>query len=142
VAVVVGLAVVALGVATVTGVIAGVASPSLSSASMPVGFWLAALLAVLVDTKPFASGGRGDRAPVFPSVCYTFVILLAWGFGPAVLVQALAVAVSALWLRHATWRAVFNAANTCWPSPPRPGRCTSPGSRRAPRSTGARCRGW
>src|SRR5581483_7604737 len=102
VAVVVGLAVVALGVAAFTG--------ALSSGSLSGAFWLVALLAVLVDTKPFSSGGRRDRTPVFPSVCYTFVILLAWGFGPAVVVQTVAVAIGALWLRHAPWRAVFNAA--------------------------------
>jgi diguanylate cyclase (GGDEF)-like protein len=102
VAVIVGLAIVALCISALTD--------ALSSAPMPGGFWLVALLAVLVDTKPFASGGRRDRTPVFPSTCYTFTILLAWGFGPAVLVQSAAVVVAALWLRHAPWRAAFNAA--------------------------------
>src|SRR5258706_6846589 len=101
VAVVVGLACVALTTA--------IASGQLGRPPLTVGFWLMAVLAVVADTRPFVAGGRRGRMPVFPSTCYTFVILLAWGFAPAVLVQAAAVVVSALWLHHAPWRAAFNA---------------------------------
>jgi diguanylate cyclase (GGDEF)-like protein len=45
---------------------------------------------------------------VFPSICFTFAILLAWGLGAAVAVQAAAVAVSSWRMGHRPWRAVFN----------------------------------
>jgi diguanylate cyclase len=101
VAIVIALAVVALGYVIGAG--------KLAAAAWPGAFWLTAALAVVVDTCPFLWGGRRDRMPVFPSVCYTFAILLAWGFGPAVLVQIVAVLGAALGLRHRPWRAAFNA---------------------------------
>ena len=76
---------------------------------VPWAFWVMAVLAVIADTRPFVQAGRGDSMPVFPSICFTFAILLAWGFLPAVLVQIAAVATAAIWLRHAPWRAAFNA---------------------------------
>jgi diguanylate cyclase (GGDEF)-like protein len=96
------LAGIGLGIALVDG--------RFGLAPLTLGFGLMAALAIVVDTRPFLSGGGRDRMPVFPSTCYTFVILLGWGFAPAVVVQAATVAISAVWLRHAPWRAVFNAA--------------------------------
>ncbi len=55
-----------------------------------------------------APPGRRQSSAVFPSICFTFAILLAWGLGPAIAVQAAAVAVSAWRMRHAPWRAFFN----------------------------------
>ena len=75
---------------------------------LPAAFWVMAALAVICDARPFAPPGRRQSSAVFPSICFTFAILLAWGLGPAVLVQAAAVVVSAWRLRHAPWRAVFN----------------------------------
>ncbi|HEX6969635.1 MAG TPA: EAL domain-containing protein [Micromonosporaceae bacterium] len=77
---------------------------------LPAAFWLMAALAVLGDARPFTPPGRRQSPAVFPSVCFTFAILLAYGLGPAVAVQALAVAVSSWRMRHAVWRAVFNTA--------------------------------
>jgi diguanylate cyclase (GGDEF)-like protein len=75
----------------------------------PLGFWLMAGFAVLVDARPFsaAPGGR-DRSVVYPSICFTFAIMLCWGFAAAVVVQSAAVLVVALRMRHAPWRAAFN----------------------------------
>jgi diguanylate cyclase (GGDEF)-like protein len=101
VTVVVILAVAALAVVVFSG--------GLGEVTLPAAFWVTAVLAVVVDTRPFMRGGRRDRVPVFPSICYTFAILLAWGFGPAVLVQTAAVIGAALWLRHRPWRVAFNA---------------------------------
>src|SRR4051794_18622284 len=74
----------------------------------PSSFWLMAALAVLVDARPLATLGRRQIGPIYPSICFSFAIQLAWGFGPAVLVQASAVIVSSLLLRHRVWRAGFN----------------------------------
>jgi diguanylate cyclase (GGDEF)-like protein len=90
---------------------AAVAALSLSQlpdTGLPVEFWLMAALATFADARPFTPPGRRQTLAVFPSVCLTFAILLAWGLGPAILVQAAAVAVSSWRMRHAAWRAVFN----------------------------------
>jgi diguanylate cyclase (GGDEF)-like protein len=79
-------------------------------AHLPAVFWLFALFAVVADTPPFVQVGRGDAMPAFPSVCFTFAILLAFGSAPAALVQLAAVIVAAFWLKHTVWRAAFNAA--------------------------------
>jgi len=76
----------------------------------PAAFWLMAVLAVLVDARPFSTPGRRDTSVVFPSICFTFAILLCWGLGPAILVQAVAVAVVALRMHYTFWRGAFNAA--------------------------------
>ncbi|WP_422752962.1 putative bifunctional diguanylate cyclase/phosphodiesterase [Micromonospora sp. WMMD708] len=77
---------------------------------LPAAFWTMAVLAVGCDARPFVPSGRRQTSAVFPSTCFTFAILLGWGLGPAVLVQAVAVAVSGVRLGHAPWRTTFNAA--------------------------------
>lgn len=91
------------GTAVAAGPLAG-----LPGADLPVAFWLMAALATFADARPFTPPGRRQTLAVFPSVCLSFAILLAWGVGPAVVVQAAAVAVSSYRMRHAAWRAVFN----------------------------------
>jgi diguanylate cyclase (GGDEF)-like protein len=73
-------------------------------------FWLIAVLAVAVDARPLTAPGRAPLATVFPSIAFTFALLLGWGVAPAVIVQVLAVVVSSIRLRHAPWRALFNAS--------------------------------
>src|SRR5262249_15595635 len=73
-------------------------------------FWLIASLAVVIDALPFAAPGRRADLSIFPSISFSFAILLGWGLVPAILVQAAAVVVSSIRLRHAPWRAIFNAA--------------------------------
>ncbi|MFC0508415.1 bifunctional diguanylate cyclase/phosphodiesterase [Micromonospora costi] len=75
---------------------------------LPVAFWTMAALAVVCDARPFVPPGRRQSSAVFPSTCFTFAILLGWGLGPAVAVQAIAVVVSGWRLRHAAWRTAFN----------------------------------
>ncbi|MFE9690356.1 putative bifunctional diguanylate cyclase/phosphodiesterase [Micromonospora sp. NPDC005806] len=77
---------------------------------MPAAFWTMAALAVACDARPFVPPGRRETSAVFPSTCFTFAILLGWGLGPAVAVQAVAVAVSGWRMGHALWRTAFNAA--------------------------------
>ncbi|MGK5443896.1 putative bifunctional diguanylate cyclase/phosphodiesterase [Micromonospora sp. URMC 105] len=77
---------------------------------LPAAFWAMAALAVACDARPFVPPGRRQTSAVFPSTCFTFAILLGWGLGPAVAVQAVAVAVSGWRMRHALWRTAFNAA--------------------------------
>ncbi|WP_433391009.1 putative bifunctional diguanylate cyclase/phosphodiesterase [Micromonospora sp. KLBMP9576] len=77
---------------------------------LPVAFWVMAALAVGCDARPFVPPGHRQTSAVFPSTCFTFAILLGWGFGPAVLVQAAAVVVSGWRMGYAPWRTAFNAA--------------------------------
>ncbi|MFG1672843.1 putative bifunctional diguanylate cyclase/phosphodiesterase [Micromonospora sp. NPDC049282] len=77
---------------------------------LPVAFWTMATLAVACDARPFVPPGRRQTSALFPSTCFTFAILLGWGLGPAVAVQAVAVAVSGWRLGYAAWRTGFNAA--------------------------------
>ena len=71
-------------------------------AELPAAFWVMAVLAV-VCRRPAVRRRRGVGRPsaVLPSICFTFAILLGWGLGPAVAVQALAVIVSGWRMRHA-----------------------------------------
>ncbi|MFF0230394.1 putative bifunctional diguanylate cyclase/phosphodiesterase [Micromonospora sp. NPDC005254] len=75
---------------------------------LPVAFWTMAALAVVCDARPFVPPGRRQTSAVFPSTCFTFAILLGWGLGPAVAVQAVGVIVSGWRMRHAAWRTAFN----------------------------------
>ncbi|WUR61169.1 EAL domain-containing protein [Micromonospora chokoriensis] len=75
---------------------------------LPVAFWTMAVLAVVCDARPFVPPGRRQTSAVFPSTCFTFAILLGWGLGPAVVVQAVGVIVSGWRMRHAAWRTAFN----------------------------------
>ncbi|WP_422734107.1 EAL domain-containing protein [Micromonospora sp. WMMD558] len=76
---------------------------------LPAAFWTMAVLAVACDARPFVAPGRRQSSAVFPSTCFTFAILLGWGLGPAVAVQAVAVVVSGARLGYAPWRTAFNA---------------------------------
>ncbi|MFG1952969.1 EAL domain-containing protein [Micromonospora sp. NPDC048830] len=79
-------------------------------AELPVAFWTMAALAVACDARPFVPPGRRQSSAVFPSTCFSFAILLGWGLGPAVAVQAVAVLVSGWRMGYAAWRTGFNAA--------------------------------
>ncbi|MFC7244495.1 putative bifunctional diguanylate cyclase/phosphodiesterase [Catellatospora aurea] len=73
-----------------------------------LGFWLLAGLAVAGDALPVTLPGRWNTSAIYPSICFTFAIMIDSGLGAAVVVQGLAVAVASLRLRHALWRAMFN----------------------------------
>ncbi|HKT03616.1 MAG TPA: EAL domain-containing protein [Rugosimonospora sp.] len=91
---------------------AGTRLPELGTAlrTAPVGYWLMAAFAVLTDARPFSPASRRQISPVYPSICFTFAILLTWGYTPALVVQAVAVGICAVRLRHRVWRAAFNAS--------------------------------
>jgi diguanylate cyclase len=75
-----------------------------------VAFWVTALMAVALDARPFQAPGQTESITVFPSITFTFALLLGYGLAPAVAVQIVAVVVSSIRLRHVFWRAAFNAA--------------------------------
>ncbi|WP_433267520.1 putative bifunctional diguanylate cyclase/phosphodiesterase [Micromonospora vinacea] len=96
-----------LAVAALTAAVPLATLPGESS-ELPVAFWTMAALAVICDARPFVPPGRRQTSAVFPSTCFTFAILLGWGLGPAVVVQAVGVVVSGWRMRHAAWRTAFN----------------------------------
>jgi len=77
---------------------------------LPLAFWVMAGLALLCDTRPFTPPGHRQSATVFPSICFTFAILLAWGLGPAIAVQAVTIAVAAWRLAFSLRQAAFTIA--------------------------------
>ncbi|SNS65004.1 diguanylate cyclase (GGDEF) domain-containing protein [Asanoa hainanensis] len=73
-------------------------------------FWLMAGLALLADARAFIALGRhGKPVMICPSLCFTFAILLCWGLGPAILVQAAAAGVVAWRMRYPAGRAAVMA---------------------------------
>jgi hypothetical protein len=44
--------------------------------------WLIAALALIVDARPLNAPGRAPIATIFPSVTFTFALLLGWGLTP------------------------------------------------------------
>ncbi|MFI6255218.1 putative bifunctional diguanylate cyclase/phosphodiesterase [Micromonospora zamorensis] len=99
-----------VGILVVAALTAAVPLASLPDevSRLPVAFWTMAALAVVCDARPFVPPGRRQTSAVFPSTCFTFAILLGWGLGPAVVVQAMGVIVSGWRMRHAAWRTAFN----------------------------------
>jgi diguanylate cyclase (GGDEF)-like protein len=67
----------------------------------PSGFWAMTIAAMLVDIPLFGSGRRGDlRVRSSLSVCFTFAIFVLYGAQPAIVVQALAGAVTVIGQRY------------------------------------------
>jgi diguanylate cyclase (GGDEF)-like protein len=108
-------------VLTVTGLAAVLTFPDFASlpshpllsegwSTAAIGFLMTAVLAVAADSMPVTLPGRWNTAAIFPSITFTFAIMLALGPAPAIIVQAVAVAVSSWRLAHAPWRAMFNIA--------------------------------
>jgi diguanylate cyclase (GGDEF)-like protein len=100
----------AVAVCAAASVGASIAGQSSILPDPSAAFWVIAALAVVVDTRPFTAPGAGATNAVFPSITFTYALLLGWGLAPAAVVQALAVIVVAVRLHHAPWRAVFNAS--------------------------------
>jgi diguanylate cyclase (GGDEF)-like protein len=103
-------AVLIAAMAAVAGSVSGAHGLSPLVGHDSVAFWTVAALAVLVDARPFSAPGGYRTSAVFPSICFTFALLVGWGLLAAVAAQTAAVVVSSVRLRHAPWRAVFNAA--------------------------------
>ena len=49
-------------------------------AQLPATYWAMALLAVVVDARPYVVANRRASSVILPSICFTFAIALAWGF--------------------------------------------------------------
>ncbi|MET0492345.1 MAG: GGDEF domain-containing phosphodiesterase [Actinoplanes sp.] len=63
-------------------------------------FWVMAALALAVDARPYVVANRRASSVILPSICFTFGILLSWGFVPALAVQLAALAVAAIRMRQ------------------------------------------
>jgi diguanylate cyclase (GGDEF)-like protein len=68
-----------------------------------------AALAVLVDSRPYVVADRRTSAVILPSICFTFAIALAWGLGPAMAVQLVAVTVAGWRMRQPVRRTLHLA---------------------------------
>ncbi|MEV0272389.1 GGDEF domain-containing phosphodiesterase [Hamadaea sp. NPDC050747] len=67
----------------------------------PAGFWAMALAAMIVDIPLFGVTGKQDlRVRSTLSVCFTFAILVLYGAGPAIAVQAIAAVVTVIGQRY------------------------------------------
>ena len=78
-------------------------------AGLPRAYWLMAVLAVVVDARPYVVADRRASSVILPSICFTFAIALAWGFGPALAVQLVAVTVAGARMRQSTRRTLHLA---------------------------------
>ncbi|GAA0508819.1 hypothetical protein Ade02nite_62270 [Paractinoplanes deccanensis] len=78
-----------------------------SFGELPAAYWLMAALAVAVDARPYVMADRRARSVILPSICFTFATVLAWGFGAALAVQVVAVAVAGARLRQPVRRTVL-----------------------------------
>ncbi|MGH3714017.1 MAG: putative bifunctional diguanylate cyclase/phosphodiesterase [Micromonosporaceae bacterium] len=74
----------------------------------PLALWLMAALALVADARPFVTPGPRQSAAVYPSVCFTFAIMLTAGLGAALVVQIVAV-LTHCWLHSRSLiRTTFN----------------------------------
>ncbi|NUR30402.1 MAG: GGDEF-domain containing protein, partial [Catenulispora sp.] len=80
------------------------------SADLGIEIWLMAALALLADAWPWMPPGRRLSSAVFPSICFSFAILIDSGLPAALAVQTAAVIVSSIRMKHRPWRALFNIA--------------------------------
>jgi len=86
------------------------AMPFAGSGPWEAEIWLMAAMALAADAFPMSPPGRRMSAAVFPSICFTFAILIDSNLVAALSVQAAAVVVSSWRMKHRPWRAVFNIA--------------------------------
>ncbi|MET8150761.1 putative bifunctional diguanylate cyclase/phosphodiesterase [Actinoplanes sp. NPDC049668] len=92
-------AVVAVGGALLVDLVLWALRPGVF-AELPTGFWVMALLALAADARPYVVAGRRASAVILPSICFTFGIVFAWGFVPAVAVQLAALALACVRMRE------------------------------------------
>jgi diguanylate cyclase (GGDEF)-like protein len=77
--------------------------------NLPTAFWVMAALALAVDARPYVVANRRASSVILPSICFTFGIVLAWGFVPALAVQLAAMAVAGVRMRQSPRRALHLA---------------------------------
>ncbi len=68
------------------------------------------VIAAVADARLFAPPERREALAVYPSVVLSFAALLAWGVGPALIVQVVALAVASVRMRFPWWRSLFELA--------------------------------
>lgn len=77
-------------------------------------FWVMAGLAVAVDSRPYLLADRRASSVILPSICFTFGIVLAWGYVPAVIVQLAAIGVGGIRMRQSPRRtALLGVQHAC-----------------------------
>ncbi|GAA3340009.1 cyclic Di-GMP phosphodiesterase RmdB [Amorphoplanes nipponensis] len=76
---------------------------------LPAAFWVMAALALAVDARPYVVANRRASSVILPSICFTFGIVLAWGFVPALAVQLAAMAVAGVRMRESARRGLHLA---------------------------------
>ncbi len=99
----------------VVGLAAGIGASQLADtgahSAHDAELWLVAALALLAGTQAFlAAVPGGQPVVIYPTICFTFAILLCWGLGPAIVAQLAAVVVVAWRLRLPIADAVLTGA--------------------------------
>ncbi len=74
----------------------------------PPAFWMMVALALAVDTRPLMPPGPRQSVAVYPSVCFSFAIMMIWGLGVAVVAHMLPVLAHSWLHRRSAARAAFN----------------------------------
>ena len=77
--------------------------------ALPAAYWVMALLAVVVDARPYVVANRRASSVILPSICFTFAIVLAWGLVPAGAVQLVSVTVAGVRMRQPARRTLHLA---------------------------------
>ncbi|HVF05134.1 MAG TPA: EAL domain-containing protein [Frankiaceae bacterium] len=78
--------------------------------SMGAAFFMAATLLVLGELRPLFTAGTKDQNGVATSTAFVFALLIHWGLGVAILMQAVATIVADRTHNKAFWRTGFNVA--------------------------------
>jgi diguanylate cyclase (GGDEF)-like protein len=78
-------------------------------AVLPAAYWVMALLALIVDARPYVVANRRASSVILPSICFTFAITLAWGPAPALAVQFLSMTVAGARMREPARRTLHLA---------------------------------
>ncbi len=76
--------------------------PHLADEAGTPQLWIMAALGALAGTQAFIATPTSIGNPIVlsPTICFTFAVLLCWGLGPALVAQALAVAVAKVKLKR------------------------------------------
>jgi diguanylate cyclase (GGDEF)-like protein len=101
------LLVTAVGAGTTNGILWVSARDTF--ADLPTAYWVMALLAVVVDARPYVLANRRASSVILPSICFTFAIALAWGYVPALAVQLVSVTVAGARMRQPARRTLHLA---------------------------------
>jgi diguanylate cyclase (GGDEF)-like protein len=79
-------------------------------AALGPGFWIIAGIVVAAELRPLATLNTPDPEGVPTSTPFVFAVLLHWGFGVAVLLQAVAALIADVLKGKAPWRTAFNVS--------------------------------